>query len=139
MNGLITLTSLNSNVFVDVPCTDGEEIRIQSLFSSAEPGAEGDEMIVTMGRQSSPQLKVSTGPVVNGTTDITASIGGKQTPMMQTQIDAVTGVVSYSQSPTTAGANMPDIWWNYGVRVSLVVTGAVNSKLTVLYEQRRIK
>lgn len=136
MRSLQVLTVSGAGVPLEIPCQDGERVRVVALgILLSGPDTAFDQVITQFLRSGQLLFELTTNPLSGNCANISAAIGAAQSAEQETLIDPVTGAVTL-QGTTRATFALPDIWfpWSFNIAVGAAVAPAT---LTALYEVDR--
>lgn len=122
-----------------MPCQSGELIRIRSVWCTVNGATDGDTLTLLYQRDANTVLLgVTSCPVSAAVSDIFGSIGGNPTPLSQTNVDPVTGDVTYAVADRSS-LGLPDLEFNTPLIVSPDPVGMNVTGTLLTYEVEKLR
>ena len=125
------------SAIIPITCPAGEEVRIVSVRVNVTPDAAGDQVTMAWLRDGKQVLGVATDTLLDTTTVIQASLGATATRKTLSNIDPITGDVTFDGADTQQVIGLPNVWlpWGFNFSVSILVGGMAAGIIT--YERRK--
>lgn len=118
-----------------IECSPGERVRLTAVNAIVAPGAVGDQVIVRYQRGADILLEHSTEPITGQMTQFSAAVGQSSVRPLETNVDPVTGAVTFNTFATNVTSALPDVWWPFPVDVNVVLVAGGVTSATLIYER----